>query len=65
VEGTRKIGRPRKRWREEVEGDLNIMEIKNWQATSRGRWDRRKIVLDAKVHNKTDYKASGGGGGGG
>jgi hypothetical protein len=45
MEGTRKIGRPRKRWREEVEGDLNIMDIKNRQATSRGRWKWRKIFL--------------------
>jgi hypothetical protein len=28
IEGTRKIGRPRKRWNNEVEEDLNIMGIK-------------------------------------
>jgi hypothetical protein len=28
VEGTRKIGRPRKRWRDEVEEDCNIKGIK-------------------------------------
>jgi hypothetical protein len=28
MEGTRKRGRPRKRWRDEVEKELNIMGIK-------------------------------------
>jgi hypothetical protein len=28
MEVIRKKGRPRERWRDEVEGDLNVMEIK-------------------------------------
>jgi hypothetical protein len=28
MEGTRRIGRPRKRWRDKNEGDLDIMGIK-------------------------------------
>jgi hypothetical protein len=28
IEGTRKTGRPRKRWKEEIEEDLNIMGVK-------------------------------------
>jgi hypothetical protein len=39
IEGIRKRGRPRKRWKDEVEEDLNVMEIKNGRAAAR---DRRK-----------------------
>jgi hypothetical protein len=45
IEGTRKRGRPRRRWKEEVEEDLNIMEIKNRRASARDRRNWRKIVL--------------------
>jgi len=51
IEGTRKRGRPRKRWKDEVEEDLNIMGIKNGRAAARDRRKWRKIVLQAKVHN--------------
>jgi hypothetical protein len=50
IEGTRKRGRPRKRWKDEVEEDLNIMGIKNGRAAARDRRKWRKTVLEAKVH---------------
>jgi hypothetical protein len=37
IEGTRKRGRPRKRWKDEVEEDLNIMGIKNGREAARDR----------------------------
>jgi hypothetical protein len=50
IEGTRKRGRPHKRWKDKDEEDLNIMGIKNGRAAARDRkW--RKIVLQATVHN--------------
>jgi hypothetical protein len=49
IEGTKKRGRPHKRWKDEVEEDLNIMGIKNGRAAARRKW--RKILLQAKVHN--------------
>jgi hypothetical protein len=50
IEGTRKRGRPHKRWKCEAEEDLNIMGIKNGRVVVRGqKW--RKIVLQAKVRN--------------
>jgi hypothetical protein len=52
IEGARKRGRPRKRWIDEVEEDLKIMGIINWHAVAKYRQEWRKIVLEAKVHNK-------------
>jgi hypothetical protein len=51
IEGTRKRGRPRKRWKNEVEEDLNIMGIKHGRPAARGRRKWRKIVLRARVHS--------------
>jgi hypothetical protein len=51
IEGTRKRGRPCKRWKDEVEEDLNIMGIKNWRAAARDRQKWRTIVLQARVHS--------------
>jgi hypothetical protein len=50
IEETRKRGRPRKRWKDEVEEDLNTMGIKNGSVAARDRWKWRKTVLQAKVH---------------
>jgi hypothetical protein len=51
VEGRRKIGRPRKRRRDESEDGLNVMGIRNRHAMARDRREWRKIVLEAKVQN--------------
>ena len=52
MEGTRRRGRSRKRWRDEVEEDLNTMGIKNRQAVARDRREWSKIVLEGEVHNE-------------
>jgi hypothetical protein len=49
MEGKRKRGRPHKRWREEVEKDLNTMGIQNRKTVARDRREWRKIVLESKV----------------
>jgi hypothetical protein len=51
IEGTRKRGRSRKRWKDEVQEDLNIIGIKEGRAAARDRRKWRKIVLQAEVHN--------------
>jgi len=38
LEGTRRRGRPRKRWKEEVERDLQVLGVRRW----------RKLVKDRK-----------------
>jgi hypothetical protein len=31
LEGTRQRGRPRKRWKEEVESDLQVLGVRRWR----------------------------------
>lgn len=51
MEGTRKRGIPCKWCTDKVEEDLNIIGLKNRQASFRKCQERRKIVLEAMVHN--------------
>jgi hypothetical protein len=49
LEGPRHRGRPRKRWKEEVERDLQVLGVKRWRelVTDRKKW--RDIVRQAKA----------------
>jgi len=40
LEGTRRRGRPRNGWREEVEGDLQVLRMRRWRelVTDREKW---------------------------
>jgi hypothetical protein len=51
LEGTRRMGRARKGWREEVERDLQVLEVRRWRemVTDRTKW--RGIVRQAKAHS--------------
>jgi hypothetical protein len=51
LEGTRRRGRPRKRWEEEVERDLQVLGVRRWKelVTDRKKW--RDIVRQAKAHS--------------
>jgi len=51
VEGTRDRERPCKRWRGKVQEDVNVTRIKK-KKLLRDHWEWRKIVLEAKVHNR-------------
>jgi hypothetical protein len=39
VEGKKRRGRPRKRWKEEVERDLQVLGVRRW----------RELVSDRKI----------------
>jgi hypothetical protein len=52
LEGPRRRGRPRKRWKKEVEKDLHVLGVRRWRelATDRKKkwWD---VVRQAKAHS--------------
>jgi hypothetical protein len=51
LEGTRRRGRPRKGWREEVEKDLQVLEVRRWGELVIDRKKWRGIFRQAKAHS--------------
>jgi len=51
LEGTRRRGRPRKGWREEVERDLEVLGVRRWRKLVIDREKWRDIVRQAKAHS--------------
>jgi hypothetical protein len=51
LEGTKRRGRPRKVWREELERDLQVLGVRRWTESVIGRTKWRDIVRQAKAHN--------------
>jgi len=51
LEGTRKRGRPRKRWKEEVERYLQVLGVRRWRELVADRKKWKDIVRQAKVHS--------------
>jgi len=49
LEGTRRRGRPRKGWREEVERDLQVLGVRRWRELVIDREKWRGIVRQAKA----------------
>jgi hypothetical protein len=48
LEGTRRRGRPRKRWKEEVERDLQVLGVRRWRELVADRKKWKDIVRQAK-----------------
>jgi hypothetical protein len=48
--GTRKSGRPRKRWIEDIEEDRQIMGMKGWRKVCKGKAEWKKITEKAKIN---------------
>jgi len=51
LEGTRRRGRPRKRWKEEVERDLQVLRVRRWRELVADRKKWKDIVRQAKAHS--------------
>jgi hypothetical protein len=51
LEGTRRRGRPRKRWKEEVERDLQVLGVRGLRQLVTDRKKLRDIVRQAKAHS--------------
>ena len=46
----RRKGRPRKRWKEEVERDLQVLGVRRWSELVADRKKWKDIVRQAKAH---------------
>ena len=51
LEGTRRRGRPRKGWKEEVERDLQVLGVRRWRELVADRKKWKDIFRHAKVHS--------------
>jgi len=51
LEGTRRRGRPRKRWKEEIERDLQMLGVRRWRELVADRKKWKDIVRQAKAHS--------------
>ena len=52
LEGTRGRGRPRKRWKEEVERDLQVLGVRRWTELVADRKKWKDIVRQAQAHSE-------------
>jgi len=50
--GRRIRGRPRKRWIEDVEEDIQTIGIRGWRKLSKERTEWKKITEKAKTHSE-------------
>ena len=51
LEGTRRRGRPRKRWKEEAERDLQVLGVRRWRELVADRKKWKDIVRQAKANS--------------
>jgi hypothetical protein len=49
--GRRNQGRPRKRWIEDIEEDIQIMGIRGWRRLCKERAEWKKITEKGKTHS--------------
>jgi len=51
LERTRRRGRPRKRWKDEVERDLQVLVVRRWRQLVADRKKWKDIVRQTKAHS--------------
>ena len=51
LEGTRRGGRPGKRWKHEVERDLQVLGVRRWRELVEDRKKWKDIVRQAIAHS--------------
>jgi hypothetical protein len=51
LEGTRRRGRHRKRWKEEVERDLQVLGVRRWRELVADRKKWKDVVPQVKAHS--------------
>ena len=51
LKGTRRRGRPRNRWKEKVERDLQVLGVRIWRELVADRKKWKDIVRQAKAHS--------------
>ena len=51
LKGTRRRGRPRKRWKEEVERGLQVMGVRRWRELVADRKKWKDTVRQTKAHS--------------
>ena len=51
LEGTRRRGRPMKRWKKEVERDLQVLGVRRWREMVADRENWKDIVRQARSHS--------------
>jgi hypothetical protein len=49
MEGLRKVGRPRARWRDEVRKDVRMLGLSTWWATAMNQEEWRKLLRETKT----------------
>jgi hypothetical protein len=48
--GTRPVGKPRQRWKEDVMEDLKKLKVENWKVAAKDRRTWRNLAETAKTH---------------
>ena len=51
LEGTRRRGSPRKRWKEKVDRDLQVLGVRRWRELVADRKKWKDIVRQVKAHS--------------
>jgi len=51
LEGTRRRGRPRRKWKEGVERDLQVLGVRKWRELVADRKKWKDFVRQAKAHS--------------